>query len=318
MKTRSLFWPLALIAAGVVWILVNMGIVASANLWALVSYWPVLLIALGVGLIWRTFWEPAMAVMSALVVVGAVVAVIFAPQLNLNTVPVWSMGSYFGGSVPGSGKMVSQSREVDGFQTISIRYPAEVVIQQGESELVTVIGDDNLLQQLGTSTSGGVLTIENTESNWSQRVNPSQTVKIKITVKDLRELDFSAAGDVSVDGLKTDSLKVVVSGAGTLTLSKLELGQLDCRLSGAGSIQAAGVADDMQLRISGVGSFDGADLKSQTADAGISGAGSAELWVERSLNATISGTGSINYYGAPTTITKHVSGLGSIKGLGKK
>lgn len=318
MKTRSLFWPLTLIAAGVLWILVNMGIVASANLWALTYYWPVLLIALGVGLILRTFWEPAMTVMSALVVVGAVLAVIFAPQLRLNTVPAWSMGNNFGGSVPGSGKVVSQTREVDSFQTISIQYPAEVVIQQGESELVTVTGDDNLLPQLGTSTSGGELTIKNTEANWGKRVNPSQTVKIKITVKDLRELDFSAAGSVHVDGLKTDGLNVSISGTGTLTLSKLAVSRLDCRLSGAGSIQADGAADDMLLRISGVGSFDGAELKSQTADAGISGAGSAELWVERSLTATISGTGSINYYGAPTTVSKHVSGLGSVSSLGSK
>jgi hypothetical protein len=318
MKNRSLFWPLALIATGVLWILVNMGIVPPANLWALASYWPILLIALGIGLILRTFWEPATTVMSALVVVGAVVVVLFAPQLNLNTVPTWSLGNNFAGSLPGSGKIISQTREVDGFQTISIRYPAEVTIQQGSAELVTVTADDNLLPQLSTATSGGTLTIKNTEANWGKRVNPSQTVKIKITVKDLRELDFSAAGDVSVDGLKTDTLKVSVSGAGTLTISNLAAGRLDCNLSGAGTIRASGAADDLKLRISGVGSFEGGELHSQAADAGISGAGSAKLWVERSLEAQISGTGSINYYGAPATVTKHVSGLGSINSVGSK
>ena len=82
MKARTLFWPFILIAAGVIWVLVNVGVIAQGNLWALTYYWPFLLIALGLGLILRTRWPWAGALISALVVIGAVLVVVFAPQLG--------------------------------------------------------------------------------------------------------------------------------------------------------------------------------------------------------------------------------------------
>jgi hypothetical protein len=60
-----------------------------------------------------------------------------------------------------------------------------------------------------------------------------------------------------------------------------------------------------------VGSFDAAGLTSQTADARISGAGSATVRADRELSASISGTGSIHYYGNPR-VSQSVSGLGSV------
>jgi hypothetical protein len=41
------------------------------------------------------------------------------------------------------------------------------------------------------------------------------------------------------------------------------------------------------------------------------------VWVKSSLNADISGTGSIRYYGSPS-VNRDVSGLGSVVSLGNK
>ena len=59
MKPRSLFWPFAMIATGVIWILVNQGLVPSANLWALYYAIPWFLLVLGVGLILHSRWHVA-------------------------------------------------------------------------------------------------------------------------------------------------------------------------------------------------------------------------------------------------------------------
>ena len=83
MKKRvSLFFPLSLIAAGVLWLLIQMNLMPATNLWALTHIWPFLLIVMGLGLILRSFWEGAGLIVSILVVVGAVLAVVFAPQLG--------------------------------------------------------------------------------------------------------------------------------------------------------------------------------------------------------------------------------------------
>jgi hypothetical protein len=320
MKEHSIFWPLTLIAAGVIWLLNGMGIIPTANLWALTHLLPFILIGLGLGLILRAYWRFAGMVTSLIVVGGAVLAIVFAPQLGWTGGPPfgWSIGSGdFGGGVTGSGKITTETRKVSGFDSISVDYPAEVIIRQGKTESMSLKGDDNVLPQILTKVEGGVLHIGASEENWDKRVNPSQAVEIIITVKDLKQVVFSSAGTLLVESLKTDSLELVVSGAGEMTLSKLQAGSLDVTLSGAGNIQADGVADNLGVRISGFGDFSGGELHSQTTEVHITGAGSATVWTDKELNASISGAGSVNYYGNPT-VKEDISGAGSVDDLGVK
>jgi hypothetical protein len=317
---RSIFWPLTLIAAGVIWLMISMGQIPAENLWALTHLWPFILIALGVGLILRGLWRPLGMVVTALVVIGAAGAVFFAPQLGWNDAPAmdnWNFGNGFGmGSERGSGVIKSETRKVSGFDEIDLDYPAEVIIKQGASESLTIEADDNLLPQLVAEVRDGTLHIENGERDYDERVNPSQIVRITITVKNLREVDFSTAGKLTIDGLKGDSLSIFLSGAGNVTLNDLELEELTVSLSGAGEFTASGTTMALSVTISGFGSFDSPDLTTQTADIRISGAGSATVRVEKSLDASISGAGSVNYYGSPS-ITQAISGAGDVKQIGK-
>lgn len=316
-KYRSIFFPLALIAAGIVWLLVSLGRIPSENLWALMHFWPFLLIAAGLGLMLRSFWAPARIILDVLVVGAAVLAIVFAPQLGWTT-PGWNFGidGNFGGGTPGSGKVVTETREVQDFLAVSIVYPAEVLIQQGKTESVKIEAEDNLIPQLSTAMENGTLVIRNKEIDWNKRVNPTKPVRITIMVKDLHELDFSSAGSVRIEKLATDELSISISGTGKLNIDQLNTRKLDCRLSGAGSVTATGAADDLKLVISGVGSFDGTDLASLTADARISGAGSATVHPKNELSASISGTGSIRYYGSPS-VSQQISGLGSVNKIGE-
>ena len=311
MNQRSLFWPLTLIATGVIWLMVSMNIIPAANLWALTYIWPYVLILLGLGLILRSYLPAAGWIVTALIVIGAVAAVVYAPRLGWAGGPSMAFGPDFGGGVTGSGKIESQTREVQDFLAVSINYPAEVIIQQGKVESVKLEADDNLLPQLSTEVDNGTLLIENRENSWSRRVNPTERVKITITVKDLHEIEFSSAGNVQVNGLKTDELSLHLNGVGEMTLNDLEVQKLESRLSGAGNIEANGLANELEIRISGVGGFDAPKLESQVATVRISGAGSATVNVVDDLTARVSGAGSINYYGSPT-LHEDVSGAGSV------
>ena len=311
MSQRSLFWPLALIATGVLWLMVSMNIIPVANLWALTYIWPYVLILLGVGLILRSYLPSMGWLVSALIVIGAVLAVMYAPQLGWAGGPSMAFGPDFGGGVQGSGQIESQTREVQDFVSVSINYPAQVLIQQGRVQAVKLEADDNLLPQLSTAVEDGVLLIENKENRWSRRVNPTERVKITITVKDLREIDFSSAGNVTVENLETEELSLRLNGVGEMTLNDLNVRKLESRLSGAGNIEANGVADELDIRISGVGGFDAPKLESLVGVVRISGAGSATVFVQDDLTARVSGAGSINYYGSPT-VHEDVSGAGSV------
>jgi hypothetical protein len=311
MKNRSLFGPILLIAIGVLWLLVSLHVVPTSNLWALVKFAPYALMGFGLALLVRSRWNLAGQLISGLVVLAAIAAVFFAPQLGWNRADLWSFERGFSGGVQGSGSIKSEVRSVGDFNAIAIHYPGEVVIRQGDTPSVKIEAEDNLLPQLTTDVSGGTLEFDSRQEDWAARVNPTRPVKITITVKDLQKIDFTSAGKLEVESLEAKTLEVILSGAGDIALNNLKLGTLTGTLSGAGNIHADGSADQVELRISGFGSFEGGDLAATNAEVHISGAGDATVRVKTALTAGITGAGSVHYYGSPT-IKKEISGAGSV------
>jgi len=322
MKYRSYFWPFFLIAAGIIWLLIELHTIPLENLWSLLYVWPFLLMAAGVSLVLRSRWPVARVIVSSLTVLGLLFAVVTAPQFGINKAPSWGyfhLGDFgnFTGSIPGSGMVVVENRSLPDFQSVEIDYPVELTIQQGSQSTATIQAEDNLVPQLVTRVSGSTLYIENNQRDWTKRVNPTKSVKINLTVHDLQRIDFSSAGTLDIVGFETDRLEISLSGAGSIHVTDLSANSLSTNLSGAGNIYASGKVDQLNTHISGLGQFEGSGLSAQNADISISGAGGATVWVVSSLNVNISGTGSVNYYGFPS-VTRQVSGIGHMSGLGGK
>lgn len=222
-------------------------------------------------------------------------------------------GAGLGGAVPGSGNLQTETRDTGAFEAVAFEYPADILIQQGEKDTVVIEAEDNLLQQLSSEVSSGKLTIKTLVTDWKLRVNPSMPVKITITMKNPKEIEFAApVGTVAANGLRTDTLKLVLSGAGQVKMRGIEVDLLDGVLSGAGDIQVAGTADKVDLTLSGMGNFNAADLHCDTATVELSGTGDATVRVETELTAAISGSGSVNYFGTPR-VEQKVTGLGAVQ-----
>jgi hypothetical protein len=321
-QRKSLFWPLFLIGAGVVWLLVKAGTIPSANLWALTHIWPFLLIAAGVGIILRSYWRYTSIALDVLIIGGALLAIVYAPQLGWASPSMLTMfnfndgESFIGPGERGSGNVVSETRDVSDFRAIEISYPAQVLVRQGAKESLEIEAEDNLLPNLKTQVRNGTLEIFYRREG-GKHVNPTKTVKITIVVKDVADVDFSSAGELIIEALETDSLDVSLSGAGNVELDEIEVKALQVNMSGAGSATATGIADDLDLSISGFGDFKGGDLHSKDARVDISGAGSATVWADDDLNAQVSGAGSVSYYGSPT-VTRQISGVGGVSHIGDK
>ena len=319
-KPRSLFGPLLLIAIGAIWLLTKAGNVPSANLWALTHIWPYVLIAAGLGLILRAYWKYASYLTDVVIVGGVVLSIFFAPSLGWDNPSVTSFvfdeHGYVGPREPGSGNVISEIRDVEDFHAIEVDYPAQVFVTQGSATSVEVEADDNFLPGLQTRVRNGTLEVFY-KTDGKEWVNPSKIVKITIVVKQLDDVSFGSAGDLKLEGVEVDKLRVSVSGAGNLDLQDIDVKELSVNLSGAGNVYASGDADEFELEISGFGNFNGKDLHTKTAKVDMSGAGSATVWVDDELDANISGAGSVNYYGSPD-VSKNVSGVGSVSRSGDK
>jgi len=319
-QNESFFGPLFLISAGIIWLLVKSGNIPASNLWALTHIWPFLLITAGIGLILKPYWQYTSLVLDVIIIGGTILAVLYAPTLGWDrpsaTFTMNGSEFYFGPEVPGSGKVITQTRNVSDVLAIKVDYPAQVIVRQGDKQSVQVEAEDILLTGLKTQVRNDALEIFY-KSNDGRYVNPTKPVKITIVVKDLKELDLTSAGEVIIEGLKTEDLNISLSGAGNTRLHEVLLKNLSVSLSGAGSMTASGTIDTLGLDISGFGSFNGKQLHGKTAVVDLSGAGSATVWVEDHLEAEISGAGTVNYYGS-ANVSQRIYGLGSVTHLGTK
>lgn len=71
-RYQSLFWPLVLVGAGVIWLLYGLGVVSASNITVLGLVWPVFVVGIGVDLIVGRR-SPATGAMVGVVTVGLVV-----------------------------------------------------------------------------------------------------------------------------------------------------------------------------------------------------------------------------------------------------
>jgi hypothetical protein len=317
-RTRSIFGPLLLIAIGSLWLLSVFGLISTSNVWAVVRLWPLLLIALGVDALLRWRWPFLANVVDVVFVALAVGAIILAPRLGLTSSSGWmGMLPLMIGGRPASGHVITESRAVSGFDTVTFSSFGDLTIQPGERESLTIEAEDDILRRIRVEVRDGTLEIGFDEPGARVSLYPTRPIRFTLTVVQLEAVELSGAGNVVVNELETGRLRARLSGTGSLSLTGLAADSLVTALSGAGSLNASGTADHLEVIVSGFGSFNGADLQAANAEISLSGVGGASVWATTRLNATISGVGSVTYYGQPA-VTKTTSGLGTVRHAGDK
>lgn len=189
----------------------------------------------------------------------------------------------------GSGVIQTESREVSGFQAISLNSQGKVTVRQSGKESLTISAEDNLLPHLVSRVSNGTLVLD-TESGINLR--PTKPIEYMVEVISLENLRISGVGNLECTDLNSPKLSVLLSGVGNLTIQ--------------------GSVDVLDLKVSGVGSFKGSELQTKKATVKNSGVGNAVVNVSDQLDATVSGVGTIEFLGNPS-VNQSVSGIGRIR-----
>jgi hypothetical protein len=216
-------------------------------------------------------------------------------------------------TIKGSGEIVSESREVSGFDRVSVSGSGKLQVIQGDTESLTIETDDNLLAYIKSEVSGSHLKIGPDDVN----LRPTRTIQYQLRLKDLRQLRLSGSLDAESESLETGQLELSISGSGSIEIRSLSAEELSLHISGSGRCEVAGKAPQLDVHISGSGDCLAGGLASETGEVHISGSGNAVLWVNNSLDAHVSGSGRVDYYGRPT-VNHRVSGSGRVQSLGAK
>lgn len=211
-----------------------------------------------------------------------------------------------------SGRVVSESRPVPAFTSISVSIPGEVVLRQGAFAPVQVEADDNLLGLVETVVEEGSLKLRFKQS---LSVDGRSVLRLTVTSPELNAIGIAGSGDVVSEALKTGDLAVSIAGSGDVKLGRLEAATLRLTLAGSGDFQAAGRAGEFTARTAGSGDIDASGLETRRATIAIAGSGDATVWATESLSASIVGSGDIRYRGDPA-LTRSVVGSGVIRRAG--
>ena len=215
--------------------------------------------------------------------------------------------------VRGSGRLVTESREVRNFDRVSLTGSGDVILTQGDRESLTIETDRNVMRYITSEVRDSTLTL-GTKSG--TLVRPTR-LKFTLAVKDLEGLTVSGSGDITAESLNADDLEIVVSGSGGVRVDALTAQDVQARISGSGNIELDGQATNSSVTVTGSGNYRGGDLRSETVSAKTSGSGDATVWATQSLDARVTGSGSVKYYGEPKTNVSR-SGSGDVKGMGTK
>jgi hypothetical protein len=126
------------------------------------------------------------------------------------------------------------------------------------------------------------------------------------------DADVSGSGDLSLKG-KMRSLDSGISGSGKVVFDGAVLEYVETSISGSGKFEASGSAREIKSTISGSGRVYASELVVDRCNVRISGSGSVQVNVKTSIDANISGSGSVSYKGNPSSVNSHASGSGRIQ-----
>lgn len=213
--------------------------------------------------------------------------------------------------VAGEGPLVTETRPLTNFKKVSSSISGNVIFQVDPVYKVEVEAQQNILDILETKLIGDELVIRIKDG---KRVKNNAGITVTIHAPNCEAVYLSGSGNFSMTGLLNEqNLNLHVSGSGNIDLQNATvIDKLTATVSGSGNIEVrSGTAKNESLRISGSGRIAVGDVVADKAVTETSGSGEMRVKLLQSLDARISGSGSVFYRGTPT-VTTHISGSGRV------
>lgn len=155
--------------------------------------------------------------------------------------------------------------------------------------------------------------------NWKNTGRPewksgTDKMTIRLSSELLRKVVINGSADLEFRSInRTPEFSLDIKGSGDFSGVLECSGKSSFSVQGSGDISASGRCSTLDLRISGSGDFSGRDLTAEKAVVKIAGSGDVKIYAEKELEAAISGSGDIRYWGKPAINKQDVSGSGNIR-----
>lgn len=214
--------------------------------------------------------------------------------------------------INGSGNQVTLVRTTKDYDQIAISGFFDIELVDGKEGMLTLEGEQNILDHIITEVKGDKLTIKVKNGYNLNPTSWKRGVSITIPVESISALSLSGSGEiVGKKTLKANNFETAISGSGDIIIA-LDVNSLKASMSGSGDMALSGKASDFVASISGSGDINAYDLIADNVDATVSGSANVKVTAIKEIIAKVSGSGDIDYRGNPERIDTKVSGSGDI------
>ncbi|WP_457766641.1 head GIN domain-containing protein [Coxiella burnetii] len=193
-------------------------------------------------------------------------------------------------TLKGSGKVVTQTRQVPQFEHIKAHGDVKLFVTAGKPQQVAVKTDDNLQSYIATTVKGDSLEIS---TKGARRLVPSTPIVIEVSAEELESLATAGSIQTEVKGIEEDSFDVRASGNSQLVLE--------------------GRTDKASINIEGNGQIDARQLITKEMSLSVSGVARAIVHAERKLDVKVAGDGEVIYFGNPPFLNQSIFGKGKVE-----
>jgi hypothetical protein len=197
--------------------------------------------------------------------------------------------NFLSGTVTGSGKLITEEKDFSNFGAVNAEKGFNVEITQSTSYSIRITADENVINKIQVTKTGNTLNIGLKPGDYI-----SLTLKAKITMPDLDELELSGGSHGKVEGF-------------------YNLDTIFLDLSGGSSVEMEGSAEDLILDASSGSHLSLGDFSVDIAEIELSGGSSGVINVSATLDADLSGGSHLEYFGDPELGDIEKSGGSSLK-----
>ena len=218
------------------------------------------------------------------------------------------------GLASGEKVVTEQNFPVTGVKGVTLDIPGDLHITQEGKEILVVRAEPKVLAKITATVRDGILHIGAKEGDFQTQ----RAITLRLSVGSLSELRMESAGSIYAGPLRSEKLRMSLSGSGTIDVQGVTAHHLMVDLTGAGEIKVGGGrVTEQVVNLEGAGDYSALPLKSYRGQITLSGSGRAKVTVTGDLAATISGSGEIVYSGRPK-LSASVSGAGEVVSIGER
>ena len=206
--------------------------------------------------------------------------------------------------------VIRQKRDVQGFDEVLLSGIGDLHLVQGNTESLEIEAEEQTLERLESEVIGRRLRLG--VKGWLDNLLVHGPIDYYLTMKEIKSVRVSGAGNLDAGTLQSADLELEVSGTGRMVIQRLQGEELSMRVSGSGQAEIGGKVVSNDLHVSGSATLSMKDLETQKTRISVSGSCDATVQALDSLDVSISGAAKVKYLGAPH-LTQHITGLGKVE-----